>query len=531
MAPSRSKSTTSAAGALSVTTLPNGLRVASQASLGHFAAVGVYVDAGSRFETPETSGCSHLTDRMAFKSTKGLSAADLVKQLEHVGGNVMAHSSREAMMYQAAIFHQDVPKVMSAFGHIIRDPLFKEDELNETREATRYELSQLAYRTDMLLPEALHGLAYQTPPPAGSPEGTLPGTNTLGNPLLISDEALESMTTEKLLDYHKTWYTPNRIVVAGVGMEHDSLVEMAEREFGQIAPITPEIAQIQREVAAQKPKYTGGIQVIDTSSLPPSPNPDDMTLTHVHLAFESVAMTDPDVYALATLTSLMGGGGSFSAGGPGKGMYTRLYTQVLNRHSWVESCHLINYTYADTGLLAIQAAVLPDVQSHQQVAHVLAEQLLNMTTAVQDSELSRAKNQLKSNLLMSLESKIVELEDVGRQVLNHNRRLSVVEMCRRIDLLTQADLVRVARRVIFGETIQSPLDFGDDLAAHWTHTGTGEPTALVYGPLVGERDPLHAIGDTLSRWGIGRSAALSSSADLAKSGRSGRRSWFSSLRK
>lgn len=86
-----------------------------------------------------------------------------------------------------------------------------------------------------------------------------------------------------------------------------------------------------------------------------------MTLTHLQIAFEAMGMQDPDIYALSTLASLLGGGGSFSAGGPGKGtfclirttyapqgMYTRLYTQVLNRHGWIENCNVLNHVYKDS---------------------------------------------------------------------------------------------------------------------------------------------------------------------------------------
>ena len=154
-------------------------------------------------------------------------------------------------------------------------------------------------------------------------------------------------------------FTPDRIVVAGVGIDHDVLVSLAEKEFGDMKPASPSIIQAQKEVSLPA-KYTGGTAILDTSNLPSSPNPDDMTLTHLHIAFEAMSMRDPDIYALSTLAALLGGGGSFSAGGPGKGiqpfctyfynlgMYTRLYTQVLNRNGWVENCNVINNTYKDT---------------------------------------------------------------------------------------------------------------------------------------------------------------------------------------
>src|ERR1700712_865815 len=102
--------------------------------------------------------------------------------------------------------------------------------------------------------------------------------------------------------------------------------------------------------------YTGGYLALPTQ---PSTNPAMPALTHIHLAFESPSITSSDIYAVAVLQTLLGGGGSFSAGGPGKGMYSRLYTNVLNQHAWVENCMAFNHGYSDSGLFGISAICIP----------------------------------------------------------------------------------------------------------------------------------------------------------------------------
>ncbi|KAI9013170.1 Metalloenzyme, LuxS/M16 peptidase-like protein [Gaertneriomyces semiglobifer] len=476
-----------------ITTLSNGIRVASQEDTGHFVAVGVYVDAGTRNETDETAGCSHLLDRTAFKSTRSFTTEQLVQQLESLGGNVVAHSSREAIMYQGAVFRHDLEKMVNIFGEVVRHPKLLAEEMEDTRQTTLYEIEDLALRPDMMLPEYLHGIAFR------NGDGT---PNTLGRPILCPIDKLETAGPEMLRKFRDIWYTPDRIVISGIGMEHDMLVGLAEKEFGDLKPAEPEVSALQKKLSPPA-KYLGGVEIIDSNQLPPSPNPDDMPLTHVYIAFESLSVADPDIYALATLTSLMGGGGSFSAGGPGKGMYTRLYTQVLNQYHWIESCNMVNFSYKDAGLFGIQAAVPPSFEAHNQVIHILCDQLLRMTMEIKEEELSRAKNQLKSSLLMSLESKVVELEDVGRQVMAHNKRLPVAEMCRRIDTLTAEDLKRVARRIVLGEDIASPLDWGDAAQEHWQRTGDGRATVLIQGPIF-KNDPLLKIQQTLGDWRMGK---------------------------
>lgn len=113
---------------------------------------------------------------------------------------------------------------------------------------------------------------------------------------------------------------------------------------------------------------------------------------HLHIAFEGVATSDPDIYALATLQMLLGGGGSFSAGGPGKGMYSRLYTQVLNQHAHIESCISFNHSYTDSGLFGISASCVPNFAPY--LANVLCRQLAQTFTSGQG-----ALTKLKSSVL------------------------------------------------------------------------------------------------------------------------------------
>lgn len=118
----------------------------------------------------------------------------------------------------------------------------------------------------------------------------------------------------------------------------------------------------------------------------------------------------------------MGGGGSFSAGGPGKGMYTRLYTNVLNRYHWMYSATAYNHAYMDSGLFCIHASAPP---THlRNLVEVITKELVTMASEPGSQELRRAKTQLQSMLLMNLESRPVVFEDIGRQVLatGHRRK-------------------------------------------------------------------------------------------------------------
>jgi processing peptidase subunit alpha len=221
-------------------------------------------------------------------------------------------------------------------------------------------------------------------------------------------------------------------------------------------------------------------------------------LSHIHLAFESLPISSPDIYALATLQTLLGGGGSFSAGGPGKGMYSRLYTNVLNQYGWVENCVAFNHAYTDSGLFGISAAC--GTQFVPRMLDTMARELsvLSAETGLgrlTDVEVKRAKNQLRSSLLMNLESRMVGLEDLGRQVQVHGRRIPVKEMVKNIEDVTIQDLRRVAKQVFGGEIKNA----GE---------GSGAPTVVLQQGME-ENVTLRDIswGDVqerIAKWGLGR---------------------------
>ncbi|KAJ3296556.1 Mitochondrial-processing peptidase subunit alpha [Rhizoclosmatium sp. JEL0117] len=514
---STTTSTSSTAGER-VTRLSNGVSVASSFAPGHFVTCGVLVNAGAALETAATRGAAHVLDRMAFKSTAAMPSSVMMNAIESIGGNMLAHSSREAIMYQSSVFPKHLPDAMAILGSVVREPLFLPEELDEVKAQVAYEADAMQWNYGSLLPERMHQLAFgnslsqsdryaiQTVSHTNQIPSLCSPTSTLGNPLFCDDPSRISSKTLK--QFHKTWFTPDRILVAGVGMPHEQLVELAQKEFGHLPPATPEIIADQKASLDVPVQYKGGIALVDTTGQPISPNPDDRLLTHVYIGFEAPGMLDPDVYSMATLASLLGGGGSFSAGGPGKGMYTRLYTEVLNRYHWVESCNTLSYSYQPTSLFGLTASIPPAPETHAHILPILLSHLHQSTSpsSLSSTALSRAKNQLKSNLLMSLESRAVELEDIARQVTAQDgKRVSVKEMCRRVDSVTAEDVARVAQRMFMGLDCESPLKFeGEEgVMKDWKRTGDGGPTVLVHGPLFGEKDAMYGVDERVREWGLG----------------------------
>ncbi|KFY24697.1 hypothetical protein V493_05085 [Pseudogymnoascus sp. VKM F-4281 (FW-2241)] len=529
-----------------ITTLPNGVRVATEALPGHFSGIGVYIDAGSRYENEHLRGVSHIMDRLAFKSTTKRTSDEMLEALESLGGNIQCASSRESLMYQSATFNSAVPTTVALLAETIRDPLITEEEVQQQLETASYEIGEIWSKPELILPELVHMAAYKD--------------NTLGNPLLCPKERLDKIDKSVIEAYRKAFFKPERIVVAFAGVEHKEAVRLTEQYFGDMkSDDTPELSRTGSETSlgsaseasstsssesaseppspVQQPSTllsrlpflknlstsaSSQASVLSDLSLPPTPdqilapshysggfvalpvlpppiNPSLPPLTHIHLAFEALPISSDDIYALATLQTLLGGGGSFSAGGPGKGMYSRLYTNVLNQHGWVESCVAFNHSYTDSGLFGITSSCTPS--KVVQMLDVMCRELQALTlengfSALQTIEVNRAKNQLRSSLLMNLESRMVELEDLGRQVQVHGSKVGVREMCNKIDQLTVQDLRRVARDVLQG-LVKNPGQ------------GSGAPTVVLQegeeGNGVKRKQLAWAeIQDRISRWKLGR---------------------------
>ncbi|KAM0754672.1 LuxS/MPP-like metallohydrolase [Meredithblackwellia eburnea MCA 4105] len=503
---------------LKYTTLPNGVRVASDPTPGHFVAAGVYVDAGSRFEGDRTRGASHMTDRLGFKSTANRTAEQMTKEIEKLGGQFTSTSSRESMMYQATTYTRDLPQAISILSDTVLHAQLTAEELDAQRDSAAWEVSELNSKPDMILPERLHEVAYRD--------------NTLGNPLLCPEAKLETMTPSTLHEFRDLWYKPDRLVLAGAGMEHEQLVELAHKHFGDLKSSSLSLSSTasllsssrQSSNLSSKPSISkflstsasNGANIVPTpsstdfSSSAIDPNsfeylatanarytggelyiPDPtLEFTHFHFAWEGLPITDPDIYTLATLQMLLGGGGSFSAGGPGKGMYSHLYTKVLNQYHAVDHCVSFHHCYVDSGLFGIQISVKDAFvnQTPGLIATIISSLTHVTRGGINPTELERAKNQLKSNLAMQLESRIIQAEDLGRQTQVLGHKVTTEETAKRVDAVTMQDIYRVASRVLRPWT--SPI-ISD-------RSKTGKPTVIVQGQL----DRLPDVMGTLKRWDL-----------------------------
>ena len=458
-------------------------------------------------------------------------------------------------MYQSASFNSAVPTTLGLLAETIRHPLISEQEVEQQLETAEYEIREIWSKPELILPELLHMAAYKDNTlgnPLLCPQERLQFINknvveryrsTFFKPerMVVAFAGVSHNDALKLTEkYFGDMQSQKGPALSGIDSETSftdsqssslpSLPSSASTSsyassatsppsspqqpstlfskipfFKNISTSAPNQASVSPVDASslqsslylnQPAHYTGGF--LSLPPLPPPLNPALPPLSHIHLTFEALPVSSPDIYALATLQTLLGGGGSFSAGGPGKGMYSRLYTNVLNQNGWVESCVAFNHSYTDSGLFGISASCNP--QRISSMLEVMCRELQALTldtgfSALSEGEVRRAKNQLRSSLLMNLESRMVELEDLGRQVQVHGRKIAVREMCEKIEGLTVGDLRRVARLVVGGGVENEGM-------------GSGSPTVVVQ---EGEEEGVKRkefgwgeIQERIAKWKLGR---------------------------
>lgn len=411
-----------------IITLTNGVRIASEQLPSPAASIGLFIDSGSVHETPFSFGATHVLERMAFKSTVNRSQLRIVREIEAIGGNTSASASREQMAYTVDALKTYIPEMVELLIDCVRNPAFLEWEVHEELQKVKAELGELSKNPQGLLLEAIHSVAY-----AGA----------LSNPLLAQESALSRLDGGILEEFVLDNYTGRRMVLAASGVDHEELVKIAE----------PLLSDVPAGMYPEQPKsiYVGGDyrQQADPSS------------THFALAFELPGgwKNEKDAITMTVLQMLMGGGGSFSAGGPGKGMHSRLYLRVLNEYSQIQSFSAFNSVFNDTGLFGIYGSTSPDFASSAVDLAVNELTLIAKNGQVSQLELKRAKEATKSAVLMNLESRMIVTEDIGRQILTYGERKSVIDFLKTVDEITPQSIASLAQKII-----SSPLtmaSYGD----------------------------------------------------------------------
>jgi len=426
--------------ATTVTELPSGLRVAT-AAVPHAetATVGVWIDAGSRFETAASNGAAHFLEHMAFKGTAKRSARALEEQVEDMGAHLNAYTSREQTTYYAKVLGKDVGRAVDMLADILQGPLLEEAAIERERGVILREMQEVEGLPDEVLFDHLHATAFQHCP--------------LGRTILGPADNIRSLTKKDLADYIATHYTAPRMVVVGAGaVDHQQLVDLAGKAFEQL-PTTPKTTA---DFVAEEPAIFTGSEVRIRDP--------DMEKVHLAMCVKGASWADPDSVPLMVMQHMLGSWDKDSPAGVNPGS---VLAQRVSANSLADSFMAFNTHYTDTGLFGLYA--VSDGEKLDDLAWAMMHDFTALAYAVDDIAVARAQNQLKASILASTDGTSGLAEEIGRQLLTYGRHIPKEEMFARIDAVDVDTVKGVADRFIKDNEI-SIAAMGDTTSLpdyHW----------------------------------------------------------------
>lgn len=390
---------------VALTTLPNGIRVVTEA-MPHLASatIGVWTNVGARQEMKAENGIAHMLEHMAFKGTRRRSARDIAEEIEAVGGDLNAFTSREQTVYYARVLEDDVPLAFDILSDIILNSVFDETELERERHVILQEIGQSHDTPDDIIHDLLQDAAYPDQP--------------LGRPILGTAETVSVLNRDALNAYLDKHYRAQNIVVVATGkVDHDAVVGLAEDAFGAVPAALHHVQE--------KARYEGGLRGLKR----------DLEQVHLTLGFDGVSFTDPDFYAMQVYGTVLGGG-----------MSSRLFQEVREVHGLAYSIYSFANAYIDGGTIGVYAGAGPE--DMDALLPMMVGEMKKLAENASEEEVARARAQIRAGLMMSLESSAARMEQIGRQVLVYGRVLPLEELIARIDEVDVARVTEIAERMV-----------------------------------------------------------------------------------
>lgn len=391
--------------------LDNGLRVVSE-YIPHFpsVSVGLWIGAGSMYESKGESGLSHFVEHMLFKSTEDRTTKEIAVEMDAIGGQVNAFTSKECTCYYAKVIAEHLERAMSLLADLLLHAKMDEAEFEKERGVILEEIAMGEDTPEDLVYDLLAEAYF--------------GDHPLARPILGTSEQIASVSRQALIDFRKKHYRPDNTVLAIAGQFNmDEFRAMAEKYLGDW--------QAEGETNLPAPVTACDGTVLSRKK--------DIEQVHICLAYPGVAQEDDDLYAMTVMNNLFGGG-----------MSSRLFQHIREDMGAAYSVYSYPSTYIGCGTLSIYAGTSPELA--QPVIDALREQIAQLVSGgVTDEEFAMAKDQLKVSYVLGLESSSSRMSSIGRSKLLRGRAVDPQEVIRKIEAVTKADVERIIARVFSGK--------------------------------------------------------------------------------
>ncbi|XP_075039706.1 cytochrome b-c1 complex subunit 1, mitochondrial [Mixophyes fleayi] len=401
-----------------ITTLDNGLRVASEESGQPTCTVGVWIGAGSRYETERNNGSAYFLEHLAFKGTKKRPQDALEQEVESMGAHLSTYTTREQTAIYIKALSKDLPKAVEILADVVQNNSLENSQIEKTREVVLRELEEVDSNLQEVAFDYLHSTAYQ-------------GT-ALGKTIVGPSENARKLTRADLLEYINLHYKAPRMVLAAAGgIDHRELSDLAQRHFGGLSStyeddVIPALAPC---------RFTGSALTARN---------DDLPLAHIAIAVEGPAWNSNDNVALSLANTIISNYDVTYGGG--KNLSSNV-ARAAAEYKLCQSFQPFNIRYSDTGLLGVH--FVTDKHCIEDMLHIAQGEWLRLCTSATDTELVQAKKALKNVLVAQLDGTTPVCEDIGRQVLSYGQRISLEEWNSRIDAVNAKTLRDVCSKYLY----------------------------------------------------------------------------------
>ncbi len=344
------------------TTLGNGLRVVTESLAGsRSASIGAWFAVGSRDETPERSGVSHFLEHLLFKGTETRSARAVAESIDGVGGDMNAFTAREHTAFYTRVPSSARDMAADVLFDVLRRPALREDDVDAERMVINEELIA-AYDTP---DDVVHIVLYEA----------LFDGHSLGREVLGDPESISAMRSADIAEFHNRWYQPANLVIAAAGdVEHDAIVEIADRHFGDV-------------VIGDRPSRSSVGDLVPAlvgTELP-------VEQLHVALGWRGLPHGDPRRYAMAVANQILGGSPS-----------SRLFQGIREEQGLAYTVFSSTSGYADSGSASVYAAT--STQRGPDLLDALSEEMAKLVSnGVTKHELELAKTGFEGSVILGLE--------------------------------------------------------------------------------------------------------------------------------
>lgn len=410
------------------TVLPNGLRILTECVPGvRSVSFGVWVDVGSRDETPRQTGSAHFLEHLLFKGTRTRSAWEISSSIEAVGGEMNAFTAKEYTCFYARVLDTDTALAVDVVCDLVTEGLLAAPDIESERAVI---LEEIAMNEDDP-GDVVHDLFMQT----------YYGSSPLGRSILGSEDSIRELSARGIRSFYQRNYVPSRMVVAAAGsVDHDEIVRLVRRAFAERdVPSSPDV----------RPEVTRGVRLPGRGSTAVLSRP--LEQANLVLGFGGISRTDERRYAIGVLNAALGGG-----------MSSRLFQRVREERGLAYSVYSFVSSFRDSGFTGIYAGCLPTkVPEVVDVCRAVIEEVVR--GGLTGEELRRGKGQVKGGVVLGQEDTGARMSRIAKGELLYDEIPSIDDVLSRVDAVTADDISELAADLLSVEptyAVIGPFDGG-----------------------------------------------------------------------